>query len=510
MKRFINIFALMFAAIQLNAQSTYDVIPLFHSDLTGTARFVGMGGAMSALGGDISVISTNPAGIGIYRSNDLNASLSFGTLNTKADFNGSSLSKDKTLFSFDNIGAVFSANIDDGAFKYVNIAFNYKRRNNFRKDFAMNGWYTDDDNQPLYSQQFQIQNLYDLSQPDLGAITGDSYNNPRYPWLPLLAADAGIIDATGEIMYLPTDATFYSEERGGVDQIDGNLSFNFNDRLYLGVTIGAMYVDSKRYSVYGEYDDFGNIYTLENRRKTEGTGFDVKLGAIVRPFEYSPLRLGLAFHLPTYYTLTDYTSAYIAGPEDAEGNYNEMATNWPDAYGDDYIVDYNVRSPWRMNVSAGYTFDNILALNAEYELVDYSSAHMEYTDGPDMIDMNEEFDSNMKTSHIFRLGAEVRLDDNLSMRCGYNYISSCFNDDAWKYISPYSAMTATYYTNTKDTNIFTLGLGYRGKSFYCDAAYQCLLQDADFYTYVDPEVALPATKVSDFRNKVVLTFGVRF
>lgn len=510
MKRFINIFALLFAAVQLNAQSTYDVIPIFNNDLTGTARFVGMGGAMSALGGDISVMSTNPAGIGIYRSNDLNASLSLGTLNTDSKFKGSSLGRDNTLFSFDNIGAVFSSHIGDDSFKFANIAFNYKRRNNFRKDFAMNGWYADDDNQTLYSQQFQIQNLYDQSLPNLGAITSDSYYNPRYPWLPLLAADAGIIDANGEIMYLPTDATFYSEDRGGVDQIEGNLSFNFNDRLYLGVTIGAMYVDCERYSVYGEYDDFGNIYTLENRRKTEGTGFDVKLGAIVRPFEYSPLRLGLAFHLPAYYTLTDYTSAYMAGPEDADGYYREMATNWPEAYGSDYIVDYNVRAPWRMNLSAGYTFANILALDAEYEMVDYSSAHMEYTDGPDMIDMNDEFDSNMKTSHIFRLGAEVRLDDNLSMRCGYNYISSCFNDDAWKYISPYSAMTATDYTNTKDTNIFTLGLGYRGKSFYCDAAYQCLLQDSDFYTYVDPEVALPATEVSEFRNKVILTFGVRF
>ena len=91
MKKFINIFALLFAAVQLNAQSTYDVIPIFNNDLTGTARFVGMGGAMSALGGDISVMSTNPAGIGIYRSNDLNASLSLGTLNTDSKFKGSSL-----------------------------------------------------------------------------------------------------------------------------------------------------------------------------------------------------------------------------------------------------------------------------------------------------------------------------------------------------------------------------------------------------------------------------------
>jgi long-subunit fatty acid transport protein len=309
---------------------------------------------------------------------------------------------------------------------------------------------------------------------------------------------------------LPTDATFFSEEKGGVDQIDFNLSCNINDRLYLGATFGVQYVDYQRSSIYEEFDDYGTIYTLDNWQKTEGAGFDVKLGAIVRPFEYSPFRLGLAFHLPTFYNLTDYSNAYIAGPEIEGEGYREMATVWPEAYGEDYIVDYSVSSPWRMNVSAGYTFDNFLAFNAEYEYVNYSSANMEYTDGTKMPDMEEEFESNMQSQNILRLGAEMRLDDNFSMRFGYNYISSAFREDAWKYISPSSATTATDYTNIKDTNLFTLGLGYRGKSIYFDAAYQCAIQDAEFFTYKDPEISLPATEVSNFQNKLIFTLGVRF
>lgn len=509
MKRIINIFALIIVAMQINAQSTYNVTPLFSPELTGTARFVGMGGAMSALGGDISAMTSNPAGIGIYRSNDFAATASLSLLNTKADFLGSSLSKDNVNFSFDNIGLVFSGHVGGESLKYVNFGINYTHRNNFRKEFAMNGWYADGNGNNLYSQQYQIQNLYDLSRPDLGNITNNSYWNPRYAWLPLLAADAGLLQNDGTINYLPTDATFFSEDKGGVDEIDFNISCNIDDRLYLGATLGMQYVDYQRYSMYGEYDDLSTIYTLENWQKTEGAGFDVKLGAILRPFEYSPFRLGLAFHLPTLYRLTDYSSAYIAGPE-IDGEYSEMATNWPEAYGEDYIVDYNISTPWRMNVSAGYTFDNFLALNAEYELVSYSSANMEYDDGTEMPAMEEEFESNMKNQHILRLGAEMRLDDNFSMRFGYNYISSAFRDDAWKYISPSSATTATDYTNTKDTNLFTLGLGYRGKSMYFDAAYQCVMQDADFYTYKDPEISLPATEVSNFQNKLIFTFGVRF
>ena len=163
-----------------------------------------------------------------------------------------------------------------------------------------------------------------------------------------------------------------------------------------------------------------------------------------------------------------------------------------------------------MNLSAGYTFDNILAVNAEYELVDYSSTYMEYEDGTEMIDMNDEFNANMKTQHIFRAGAELRLDDNLSMRCGYNYISSAFKDDAWKYLTPYSASTSTEYLNTAKTNIVTLGLGYRGKSFYFDAAYQCAMHDAKFYTYYDSVEDLPAADVSTLSNKLIFTVGMRF
>lgn len=506
MKRLANIALMLITALGAYAQSTYDVIPLFTPDLTGTARFVGMGGAMSALGGDISTMSTNPAGIGIYRSNDFAATASLNFLNTKADFLGSTVKKDNTKLSFDNIGIVLAGNCGEGTLRYINLGISYTRRNNFRKDFAMNGWYADGD----YSQQYQIQALYDRSIPDLEHINNFSYINPRNPWLPLLAYDAGVIDETGGINYLPTDAVYYSEERGGVDQIDCNLSFNINDRLYLGLTFGFQNIDYRRYSMYSEYDDVGVIYDLESNYETEGSASDVKFGAILRPFEYSPFRLGLAFHLPTYYNLTDYSSAYIAGPSDENGKYKEMATTWESAYGDYYIVDYCVRSPWRMNVSAGYTFDNMLALNAEYELVDYSSAKMEYEGGPEMPDMNEEFSCNMKSSHIFRLGAELRLDDNLSMRCGYNYISSAFEENAWKYISPVSASTSTEYTNTLATNIITLGLGYRGKHFYFDAAYQCSMQDAEFFPYVDPELSVPAAEVSLLRNKFAITMGVRF
>ena len=68
-----------------NAQTAYDAAKLVSKDLNGTARFVGMGGAMGALGGDISTMGTNPAGIGIYRSNDVMVSFGFDKYRCQQD-----------------------------------------------------------------------------------------------------------------------------------------------------------------------------------------------------------------------------------------------------------------------------------------------------------------------------------------------------------------------------------------------------------------------------------------
>ena len=80
MKKIITLAVLgMLGAVPVSAQTVYDAANIANKDLNGTARFVSMGGAMGALGGDISTIATNPAGIGIYRSNDAMLSSYYAT-----------------------------------------------------------------------------------------------------------------------------------------------------------------------------------------------------------------------------------------------------------------------------------------------------------------------------------------------------------------------------------------------------------------------------------------------
>ena len=77
MKRGIITMIGVLACAGISAQTTYDAANTIEKELIGTARYVGMGGAMSAFGNDISTISTNPAGIGTYTTNEVNFTGSF-------------------------------------------------------------------------------------------------------------------------------------------------------------------------------------------------------------------------------------------------------------------------------------------------------------------------------------------------------------------------------------------------------------------------------------------------
>lgn len=66
-KTYIILAASLMASMSVAAQETYENAKISQKDLNGTARYVGMGGALEALGADLTTIGTNPAGIGLYK-----------------------------------------------------------------------------------------------------------------------------------------------------------------------------------------------------------------------------------------------------------------------------------------------------------------------------------------------------------------------------------------------------------------------------------------------------------
>lgn len=524
--RILAICMMMISVGGLKAQTTiYDANRWMGSDLNGTARFVGMGGAMGALGGDITTMGTNPAGIGIYRSNDV--MLSFGFDSTGAKANG--VSQDKFHGSFDNAGFVFATKIGNTtALRYANVGFNYRKMKSFNKSMLMNGVFNT-------SQTVQMANMLNFDSygnyaPLMEeALRSDAaFQNPKLPWLGIMGYNAYLAnpfyeapDEDGNEFFDGYDPHFVagdaisqsyrSKEKGGIHSFDLNGALNFYDRFYIGATLGLYTVDYDRTSVYDEdfTDKDGNGqggYTLGNDFWVNGSGVDFKLGFILRPIESSSFRIGAAIHTPTYFSLTEHNRAYIdydLGPE-KRGITRPYDSHGRETEGE---YDYKLVTPWKFNVSMGYTIGSSVALGVEYEYSDRTAAKMKDPEGIEL-GQTEDIKAMMKAVHTLRAGAEFKLAPEFSFRLGYNHITAPMKSDAFKYLPVYSMRTDTEFSNPGAINNYTLGFGYRGSNFYVDMAYILNTYKEDFYAF--DSLDLPKTNVTNSNHKVLLTLGMRF
>ena len=504
MKRLLYILLLL--PLGLSAQNMYNVTPFLDNDLIGTARFVGMGGSMSALGADLSTMSVNPAGMALFRGNDFSLTGGLMVNKSSALYEGAKAETSKTLPCFSNLSLVLSMDLNDDYLKFLNLGFAYRKKNNLSGNFEMEGLAGN------FSQQYIMEQLYRSNPFDVNKLSSDMYDYLSYNWLTLLAAEAYLGDSLGNfitypdtsLVWLPDEIGYYQEQRGGVDAIDINLSANISDRFYLGTTVGIYNVDYSRYSSYSEYDSYGPIYTLENKYVMKGAGFDIKLGAIVRPFKYSPFKVGVSVHTPIWYTLDEYTSATITDPYG-----KRFSTTDYYLYNGDYSVRSKLSTPWRVNASMSYTFGTYLALNAEYEFADYSAT--QYTSRSYVTKaQNEEIKYNLKNQHIARVGAELNI-KGFALRAGYNYSTAPFKSDAYKNLGNANVTdTSTEYMNLYDKHTYTLGCGYHGKTFYFDMAYMQERQNAEFFPFYDMDFVNPGAKVALANHTAVATVGVRF
>lgn len=540
-------YALALAALTLcgsmSAQDIYKIEALTGSDLNGTARYVGMGGAMSALGADLSAISSNPAAIGLFRRND--ASLT-GSATIQAD---AVLMGDinKARGSFDQGGFVYAVNMgNDSKLKFVNFAFNYQKKRNLKNYIGL-------DNVKLnngLSQSWQMQELaYYNGQPlDLSKNgSGVDYTTP----FALNAYDAQMIVPVygddGKLAgYNVRNAQSYDYHRvqwGGIQQYDFNLSFNIDNRFYAGVTFGVYNVNLHNTLFYSEqlaenvYDANGNVsginsigqYKMALGEDINGTGFDAKFGFIFRPIETSPFRLGFSFSTPIYYDLTQNASLRMVAPfQFTDDKGNTFAQTQADYNTGD--VDFRIRTPWKLGISAATTISNYLALDAEYEVSRYTGAQLrwpdygrgyweDYTPSTRDHDMDTEIDACFNTVQTFRVGAEVRLAPRLYGRVGYNYVSAPFKKNAYLNTmtnsDAYHYSMNTDYVNLGDINRVTAGLGYKSKHFYGDVAYQYQKQTGEVTPFratdLNTGAPLTASRNVDFkRHNVMLTLGCKF
>ncbi len=529
----------------VSAQETYDNAQLATKDLNGTARYVGMGGAMEALGADISTIGTNPAGIGMFRRSMVAGSFGFNSQQDAKSFGNAN----KTNMSFDQAGFVYS--MRSGRHSMLNFGFNYTKSKNFDQILTAAGRLNNASQNKLSAMK-NANGVYTLQDKNNGLVSNSGAysqadylysnvlfnhydaNNPNDPNNATLT-DKGVIvnQATGlPVYYNTTGYDFGRSTTGYIGQYDFNVSGNSNDRFYWGFTVGIYDVHYNSSSLYSENlvdgdKSIGDV-AMNDERKITGTGFDVKAGLIFRPAEESPFRIGLYVHTPTWYDLTT-------------RNYTVLNNNTNEAYGStergksSESYDFKFYTPWRFGVSLGHTVGNYLALGATYEYADYTTNDIRVNDGGEVdywgnyyetSSRDEAMKQNIKNSlkgvHTVKLGMEFKPEKNFAVRLGYNYQSAMYNKNGFKDGSlesygTYYAST-TDYTNWKDTHRFTAGVGYNYGKFSFDLAYQYSQTNGDFYpfmSYVDNsepkfDNVCDAVKVSNKRNQLLFTVGYKF
>lgn len=547
MKKILSIMTAAMLGTAVSAQETYDNAQLATKDLNGTARYVGMGGAMEALGADLSTIGTNPAGIGMFRRSMVAGSFGFNSQQDAKSFGNAN----KTNMSFDQAGFVYS--MRSGRHSMLNFGFNYTKSKNFDQILTAAGRLNNASQNKLSAMK-NANGVYDLQSKNNGLVSNSgAYSQADYLYSNVLfnhykepaenkpadPTNAGlkdgviVYDNTGlPVYYNATGYDFGRSTTGYIGQYDFNVSGNSNDRFYWGFTVGIYDVHYNSSSLYSESlvdggKAIGDV-AMNDERKITGTGFDVKAGLIFRPAEESPFRIGLYVHTPTWYDLTT-------------RNYTVLENNTNEAYGStergksSESYDFKFYTPWRFGVSLGHTVGNYLALGATYEYADYTTNDIRVNDGGEVdywgnyyetSSRDEAMKQNIKNSlkgvHTVKVGMEFKPEKNFAVRLGYNYQSAMYNKNGFKDGSlesygTYYAST-TDYTNWKDTHRFTAGVGYNYGKFSFDLAYQYSQTNGDFYpfmSYVDNsepkyDNVCDAVKVSNKRNQLLFTVGYKF
>ena len=545
MKKIYIAMAVMAAmALPSVAQDTYEGAKLMTNDLNGTARYVGMGGAMEALGADISVMGTNPAGIGLFRHSTVSASLGVVSQQDVTKFDNLR----KTNFSFDQAGFVYSMREEWDS--YINIGINYHKSRNFDQILSaansLRGASLNKVGYYKYLQGSADKGGYDLDFNEDNDLMGfentspDAYRAYTFSQLDYLYMNAFNLDFDDDdnpSIYFNDGENYQFDRavRGWISDFDFNISGNVNNRVYLGVTFGLHDVNYKAYTEYGEqiayFDPTVSGSTLLcDERTIDGIGFDIKAGIIFRPIEFSPFRVGLSVSTPTFYDLRTSNSTYLtydweqAFPNETIYNHSDGKTS--------ETYEFKMYTPWKFGVSLGHTIDALLALGASYEYADYSSTDIRINDGYDYNywesysdrAMNAQTDRTLKGVHTLKLGAELKPDPALAIRAGYNYVSPMYEENGMRDATVNSIGTmyssTADYVNWADTHRITCGLGYKCDAWNFDLAYQYSTTKGTFYPF-QPNLKFhegdelvtnnpQATAVSNNRHQVMMTIGYTF
>jgi len=493
MKKLNSVLIILVASFTgLFAQDFDDALRYSQIFYGGTARFMSMGGAFTALGGDISTLSQNPAGLGVFRSSEISVTPQLYHIKTTTDLNG--ISSDY-LYNFNLNQAGIVANIinnkKESGLISLNFGYTYTMKSNLNQNGLIRGV---SNNSSMTDYWADVSAGY--TKDELIDYVADA--DLAY-WAGLIDTIPGYDKDYASIFWYYGDSAFadYGQTIRRLISTDGSTSEhsfsiggNYSDKFYFGMTLGVSriyYVSHYEHlekageiTPYG-FDDFNYVLHYENT----GTGFTAKIGGIFRPTD--AVKIGFALHSPTLYKINEYVYDNISSSfTDGE---NRSYDNNPSRY------SYALTTPFRALAGVAIQLKKIGLISADYEYVDYSAAKFSETgDGYDYSDKNDAIRNSLRATSNFRIGAEMRY-NNLYLRGGYGYYGKSFTSDELN--------------KDLDYNTFSVGTGFREKNVFVDFGFTRQINSRKYVLY-QSSAGDAISNMSIGRNMFTLTFGYKF
>ena len=472
MKKIFLLVASLFLVGSLSAQTMTDALRFSQMGLNGTSNYISRAGAIGALGGDLTAASYNPAGLGLFNSNELSMSTGLNWSFTDANANGLISSDNRSNFNLGHIGGLVFFKPNSSDIKGFQFTFTLNRlksfgnrtiyqRENLNSSYIshiINGGYSD-----AYMRDFYEAYVVDFDTVN-NVYTSD-FQNGKFNQLRSFT------------------------ESGSLNEFSMSLSTNINNFIYLGATVG---IPIANYHSSGSFmeervdiiNNTSQTYIYNEVKDLYATGVNLKLGAIIRPINM--LRIGLAIHTPTYYSIEDNLYSDVQYQKTSGGDWDP--------------VTYNLQTPFRFLGSVALVLgDNksIVAgsLSGDYEYADYSN--MKYRLSNNIMaenDINRAINDYFRPTNTLRIGGELKM-GAIALRGGYCIMDNPYSDNK----------------NDAGAASITAGIGYRTTNYYIDLGYAFTSGKSKFIEY-EPSSALD-NRVINLEHQshlAQITFGARF
>lgn len=482
--------SVLLAVFQASAQNEIDALRYSQLNVVGTARHTGLGGAFGALGGDMTSLHTNPAGIGVFTKSTGSVSIGILSANTDADFQGNTFSNNKLNLNISNAGFVARFKRKKGqdrqwAWKSFQLGVSYSRTANFHRRTSMSAVASNTSVVDSWVDQLNNQGAEYTDLPN-EIIPGDPLSPAYMAWQTFLIDT--VPGSTNS--YLRNVMPNYGQTqqvneltKGSMGEVAISFGGNFGNALYIGGSVGIPRLNYELERTYTEVDGADTIANFGSLQKRDflqatGTGFNLKFGVIYRPAKW--VRIGAAIHTPSFFEIDETFSSEVTS------NLDGVQYTQPTLDG---AFDYSLQTPFRAIGSLGFVIGKYGLVSADYEYVNYSQARFS-SRNYGFNSENSSVKNRLNWAGNIRVGTEWRI-KMLSLRAGF-------------------AMNADPYTSQLnfDNTRYSLGAGLRFKHFFVDLAYN-LHRFAGNYEVYNTQY-IPSAQTVTMEHSVLTTVGFRF